>query len=100
RVMLPYANSTDSWLLSGSGSKYSIALNTTFSGGIQGQSSRSVEIQNNVLLPFNTETGSISFGADTKVTDQINFSYKATGIQTASHSTADVSAFHVDQLQQ
>ncbi|OCX54366.1 hypothetical protein BEL04_08905 [Mucilaginibacter sp. PPCGB 2223] len=100
RVMLPYANSTDSWLFSGSVSKYSIALSTTFSGGIQWQSSRSVELQNNALLPFNTETESLSFGADTKVTDQINFSYKATGIQTASHSAADVSAFHVDQLQQ
>ncbi|MBS1525835.1 MAG: carboxypeptidase regulatory-like domain-containing protein [Bacteroidetes bacterium] len=100
RVMLPYANSTDSWLLSGSVSKYSFALRTTFSAGMQWQSSRSVEIQNNALLPFNTETESLSFGAEAKVTDHVNFSYKAMGIQTASHSSADVSAFHVDQLQQ
>jgi hypothetical protein len=100
RVMLPYPNSTDSWLLSGSVSKYSFALRTTLSGGIQWLSNRSVEIQNNVLLPFNTQTETLSFGAETKVSDQVNFSYKATGIQTDSHSSVEASAFHIDQLQQ
>ncbi|HTI61139.1 carboxypeptidase-like regulatory domain-containing protein [Mucilaginibacter sp.] len=100
RVMLPYPNSTDSWMLNGSVSKYSFALRTTFSSGVQWQSSRSVQIQNNTLLPFNTETESLSFGAETKVSSQVNFSYKATGIQTASHSTVEASAFHIDQLQQ
>jgi len=100
RVMLPYPNSTDSWTLSSSASKYVFALRTTLSGGIQWQSNRSVQIQNNVLLPFNTTTETLSFGADTKVTDQVNFSYKATGSQIESHSAVDASAFHVDQLQQ
>lgn len=100
RVMLPYANSTDSWTLSSSVSKYSFALRTTFSGGIQWQSNRSVQIQNNALLPFNTTISTLTFGADTKVTDQVNFSYKASGIQTDSHSTVEASAFHIDQLQQ
>jgi len=100
RVMLPYPNSTDSWTLSSSASKYSFALRTTFSGGIQWQSNRSVQIQNDVLLPFNTVTETLTFGADTKVSDQVNFSYKATGIQTESHSSVEASAFHVDQLQQ
>ena len=100
RVMLPYANSTDSWTLSGSASKYSFALRTTFSGGIQWQSNRSVQIQNNALLPFNTETESLSLGAETKISSKVNFSYKATGIQTDSHSAAEASAFHIDQLQQ
>jgi hypothetical protein len=53
-IVLPYPNSTDSYTLSGSVSKYSFALKTTFSGGIQWQSNRSVQIQNNALLPFNT----------------------------------------------
>jgi Carboxypeptidase regulatory-like domain len=100
RVMLPYPNSTDSWTLSSSASKYSFALRTTFSGGIQWQSNRSVQIQNYVLLPFNTVTETLSFGADTKVSDHVNFSYKASGIQTESRSTVEASAFHVDQLQQ
>jgi hypothetical protein len=100
RVMLPYPNSTDSWTLSGTASKYSFALRTTFSGAIQWQSNRSLQIQNNTLLPFNTTTETLSFGADTKVSDQINFSYKALGIQTDSHSAAEASAFKIDQLQQ
>lgn len=100
RVVLPYPNSTDSWTLSGAVSKYSFALRTTFSGGIQWQSNRSVQIQNNALLPFNTTTETLSLGADTKVSDQVNFSYKATGIQTDSHSTVEASVFHIDQLQQ
>ncbi|HVW14517.1 MAG TPA: carboxypeptidase-like regulatory domain-containing protein [Mucilaginibacter sp.] len=100
RVMLPYANSINSWTLSGSASKYSFALRTTFSGGIQWQSNRSVQIQNGVLLPFNTVAETLSLGAETKLSDQVNFSYKAIGIQTSSHSAVEASAFHVDQLQQ
>jgi len=100
RVMLPYPNSTDSWTLSSSVSKYSFALRTTFSGGIQWQSNRSVQIQNDVLLPFNTETESLSLGSETKISSKINLSYKATGIQTGSHSATEASAFRIDQLQQ
>lgn len=100
RVMLPYPNSTDSWALSAATSKYSFALRTTFSAGIQWQSARSVQIQNNVLLPFSTVTETLEFGAETKVSDQVNVSYKASGIQTYSHSAVEASAFHIDQLQQ
>jgi hypothetical protein len=100
QVMLPFPNSTDSWTLSGSVSKYSFALRTTFSAGVNWQSNRSVQIQNNVLLPFNTTTETLNFGAETKVSDQVNFSYKASGIQTDAHSGVEVSAYHIDQLQQ
>jgi len=100
RVMLPYPNSTNSWALNSAVSKYSFALRTTFSWGIQWQSSRSVQIQNNTLLPFNTVTETLTFGADTKVSDKVNFSYKASGIQTESHSAVEASAFHINQLQQ
>jgi hypothetical protein len=100
RVMLPYPNSTDSWALSAATSKYSFALRTTFSAGIQWQSNRSVQIQNEVLLPFNTVVETLTFGAETKVSDQINLSYKASGIQTYTHSAVEASAFQMDQLQQ
>ena len=100
RVMLPYPNSANSWMLSAAASKYSFALRTTFSGGMQWQSNRSVQIQNNALLPFNTITETLTFGADTKVSDKVNFTYKASGIQTDSHSAVEASAFHIDELQQ
>ncbi|WP_310099546.1 TonB-dependent receptor [Mucilaginibacter pocheonensis] len=100
RVVLPYANSTDSWTLNGSVSKYSFILRTTFSGAVQWQSNRSVQIQNNALLPFNTISEIFNVSTDTKVTDQVNFSYKATLTQTDSHSARGKSAFHIYQMQQ
>jgi len=100
RVMLPYPNSTNSWTISGTVSKYSFALKTTFGGGIQWQNNSSVQIQNNALLPFNTTTEAADVSADTKVNDQVNFSYKATLTQTDSHSAAEASAFRIDQLLQ
>jgi hypothetical protein len=38
--------------------------------------------------------------ADTKVTDVVNFSYKATLTQTDSHSQVEASAYQIDQLLQ
>jgi hypothetical protein len=100
RIVLPYANSTDSWTLSGSISKYSFALHTTFAGSIQWQSNRSVQIQNNALLPFNTTSQTFNVSADTKVSNQVNFSYKATLTKTDSHSAIEISPYHIDQLLQ
>ena len=92
RVMLPHPNSTNSWTVNGTASKYSFALKTTFSGGVQWQNSSSVQIQNNALLPFNTTTEAANISADTKVNDQVNFSYKATLTQTESHSAVEASS--------
>ena len=100
QVMLPYPNATGSWTVSSTVSKYSFGLKTTFSVGLQGQSTRSVQLQNDQLLPFNTITETGSLGADTKAGDQVTIDYKATLIQTASHSAVDASAGHIDQLQQ
>lgn len=100
RVVLPYANSTDSWIVNTTVSKYSFALKTTFSGGIQWQSNKSVQIQNNTLLPFNTISTTLNAGVDTKVNEQLNFSYRAIFTQTQSNSAAEASAYHIDQLVQ
>lgn len=100
RVVLPYSNNTDSWTVNGTVSKYSFALKTTFSGGVQWQSSKSVQIQNNALLPFNTISRTINAGADTKVNEQVNFSYKAAFTQIQSHSAVETSAYHINQLLQ
>ncbi len=100
RVVLPYPNSTNWWTVSGNVSKYSFALKTTFSGGLQWQNNGSVQLQNNNLLPFNTTTEAANLNANTKVNDQVNFSYKATLTQTYSHSAVEASAFHISQLLQ
>ena len=100
QVMLPYPNATGSWSVSGTLSKYLFALKTTVNTGLQWQSTRSVQLQNDQLLPFNTVVETGSFGADTKAGDHVAIDYKATLIQTASHSAVDASANHIDQLQQ
>ena len=100
QVMLPYANATGSWTVKSTVSKYFFSLGTTFSAGFQWQSTRSVQLQNDQLLPFNTITKTGSFGADTKAGDHLAIGYRATFMQTASHSAVDASANHIDQLQQ
>lgn len=99
-IVLPYPNSTDSWTASGTVSKYSFALSTTFSGSLQWQTAKSVQLQNNVLLPFNTTSETAGAGAETKVNKQLDFSYKVSLIQTNSHSAVETSAYHIEQLQQ
>lgn len=97
-IMLPYANSTDSWALIGNISKYSFALRTTFSGAITWRSSRSVQLQNNALLPFNTISKSLNVNAITKVSNSISCSYNAALTQAASHSRTEASANQINQL--
>ena len=100
QVMLPYPNATGSWTVSSTVSKYAFGLKTTFSAGLQWQSTRSVQLQNDQLLPFNTITETGSLGADTKVGEHVVLDYKATLTRTATHSAVDKSANDIDQLQQ
>ncbi len=100
QVMLPYSNTTGSWTVSSTVSKYSFPLKTTFSIGMQWQNARSVQVQNDQLLPFNTISKTGSFGADTKPGDHLIIDYKATLGQTSSHSAVEASANHIDQVQQ
>ena len=98
RTVLPYQNITDSWTANGYISKYSFALRTTFSGGILWQNNRSNQIQNNALLPYNTVSTNFNVGAETKVTDQLTFSYKANLEQTYSHSLSDAPTYRIKEL--
>jgi hypothetical protein len=100
RIVLPYQNTTNSWTINGFISKYSFALRTTFSGGILWQTNSSNQIQNNTLLPYNTISTTISGSAETKVSDEVTFSYKANIIQTSSHSSVDATNYSIKQLVQ
>jgi hypothetical protein len=100
RVVLPYRNETDTWAVNASISKYSFALRTTFSGGVLWQTNRSTQIQNNILLPYNTISTLINAGAETKASDGVSFSYKAYLNETSSHSTSNESSYSIRQLLQ
>jgi hypothetical protein len=94
RIVLPYANNSISWTAEGTISKYVFALNTTFSGNLQWQTSSLVTLQNNRLLPFRQVYETAGFSTDTKVSNKINFSYRATLVRTNSYAT------RIGQLQQ
>jgi hypothetical protein len=100
QIMLPYPNAAGSWTVSSTTSKYSFALKTTFSASLQWQRTRSVQLRNDQLLPFNTITKTGMLGANIKAGEHVVIDYKATFIQTASHSAVDASANQIDQLQQ
>ena len=98
RVVLPYPNATNAWTINGFISKYSFALRTTFSGGVQWQANSSNQVENNTLLPFNTISTTINAGIESKVTDQVTLSYKTNWMQTSSTSPAELSNVTVRQL--
>jgi len=100
QVVLPYPNAAGTWTVSSTVSKYSFKLKTTFSADLQWLNTRSVQLQNDQLLPFNTITKTGSLGADTKVGTHVVIDYKATLSQTASHSSVDAAANHIETLQQ
>jgi len=100
RIVLPFENSVDAWSAGGNISKYSFALRTTISGSIGIQSTRSTQLLNAILLPFNTISKTASVGIDTKVSDQINLSYKANYNQITSQSAAVANSTVINQAQQ
>jgi hypothetical protein len=100
RIVLPFQNATNSWTINGFISKYDFALRTTFSGGVQWQSNSSNQILNNTLLPYNTISTTLNASAETKVSDQITFSYKAYLNQTNSSSPIGAGNYSVKQLVQ
>jgi hypothetical protein len=100
RIVLPFQNATNSWTVNGFISKYDFALRTTFSGGVQWQSNSSNQILNNTLLPYTTISTTLNASAETKVSDQITFSYKAYLNQTNSSSPVNAGNYSVKQLVQ
>ncbi|MES2113128.1 MAG: carboxypeptidase-like regulatory domain-containing protein [Bacteroidota bacterium] len=90
-VVLPFANSTNSWLLSAYASKYLFPLRTTLSGGLSWRSGSSNQVQNNVLLPFKTITTTANISVETKLSSKVDFSYKAVFSELSSKSAAAAS---------
>ncbi|HEY0244913.1 MAG TPA: TonB-dependent receptor [Mucilaginibacter sp.] len=98
RIVLPFDNNIDSWMLNGYTSKYDFGLRTTFSGGISLQTTKLNQIQNGIILPYNTINTTLSLGAETKLSDKMDFSYKANYSQTTSKSSAVVNSSKFERL--
>ena len=87
-------------MFSSSVSKYSFKLHTTFSGSLQWQQNHIVQIQNGLLLPFNTIIKTLTLNADTRLNSQLNVTYRVISRLTDSHSPAKEPADHILQLKQ
>lgn len=88
RIVLPFDNNIDSWNFSGSISKYNFDLRTTLSANASYATSKLNQLQNGLTLPYNTVSKGFGVGADTKVSQKVNFSYKADLSLTTSKSSA------------
>jgi len=99
-VVLPFENSMDTWTINGSMSKYVYPFHTTFSGGYTWSNNKLNQFLNGVLLPYSTIANSVTAGAETKITNQLNFSYKLYATRTNSRSSvANSSSSQITQLQ-
>lgn len=97
-IVLSYPNSTGSWIINGTISKYIFALRTTLSGTMQWRWTSSVQLQNNTVLPFKTFSEIFNLNTDTKITNKVNVSYKGACTQTHSHSAVGITSSGVKQL--
>ncbi|MES2277059.1 MAG: TonB-dependent receptor [Bacteroidota bacterium] len=98
RIALPFDNNIDSWNFSGSVSKYNFDLRTTFSANASYSTTKLNQLQNGLTLPYNTISKGFGVGADTKVSNKVNFSYKANLGLTTSKSSAVASSSNFQRL--
>lgn len=100
RVVLPYENKVNSYLLNGSTSKYLFDLRTTIKVGLSWSQSKSNQFQNGILLPYHSINNSIKAGFQSKISNSMNLNYEASLNQNESKSAAAASTISYLQLNQ
>ncbi|MFC1225984.1 carboxypeptidase regulatory-like domain-containing protein [Pedobacter sp. BG31] len=77
KIVLPLNNHIRNFYLAANASKYLFTLKSTVNAGVSYSQSRYSQLQNNALLPFNTQTIAYKVGIEAKLSDFINWSYVA-----------------------
>ena len=77
KIVLPLSNHIRNLSFALNASKYLFSLKSTVNAGVSFSQSRYSQLQNNELLPFNTQTVAYKAGIEAKVTNFINWSYLA-----------------------
>ncbi len=77
KIVLPLNNHIRSLSLAANASKYLFSLKSTVNAGVSFAQRRYSQLQNNALLPFNTQTIAYKAGIEAKLTNFINWSYNA-----------------------
>jgi hypothetical protein len=79
-VFLPYRNKQSNFMLSSGVSKYSFTLKTTFSLRSQWSNLEYVQLINNELMPFRSNTFSLNGSILKKVMENINITYQSNAL--------------------
>jgi len=77
KIVLPLNNHIRSLSLAANASKYLFSLKSTVNAGVSFTQNRYSQLQNDALLPFNTQTVAYKVGIEAKLTNFINWSYGA-----------------------
>ncbi|MDQ8051521.1 MAG: TonB-dependent receptor [Pedobacter sp.] len=77
RIVLPLANDVKNLSLGANISKYLFSLKSTVNAGVNYSHATFEQLQNNALLPFQSNTISYKAGIEARLTNFINWSYNA-----------------------
>ncbi|MEH3115696.1 carboxypeptidase regulatory-like domain-containing protein [Pedobacter terrae] len=77
KIVLPLNNHIRNLSLAANASKYLFTLKSTVNAGVSFTQSKYSQLQNNALLPFNTQTIAYKVGIEAKLNNFINWSYAA-----------------------
>jgi hypothetical protein len=98
RMVLPLQNHVKNLFVTANASKYIFALKSTANASLNYSESRYSQLQNNELLPFNTQTISYKAGIEAKLTKFMNWSYNA--IYSVTNNKAEVANAITTNFQQ
>jgi len=101
RIVLPLSNHVKSFSFNANASKYLFALKSTVNAGLSFMQSNYTQLQNNDLLPINTQMVTYKGGIDAKLTNFMNFSYNAVfSVTNNTVETKNVVKTNFQQLRQ
>jgi len=86
-MVLPFPNTRGNWRITTSISKYAFALHTTFNSEASYNVNLTNYVQNNVFLPYSTQSFNLSVGAETKLNSAVELNYKVSYMKTTSSSS-------------
>ncbi|TKC10566.1 TonB-dependent receptor [Pedobacter polaris] len=88
RVVISLPNDMKSLAFSANASKYLFDLRSTVNVGASFNQSTFEQLQNNVLLPFTSQSTAYKGGIDSKINNFINWSYNATYVISTNKTTS------------
>jgi len=100
RIVLPLENQMKTLSLNSGLSKYLFALRSTVNAGFSYSHNQYEQLQNNELLPFESDTYTYKAGIEAKLTKFINFSYNGTFANNKNKTVNNGISTNYQQLRQ